>query len=100
MVTPADMTERDAARELLWRLRLTHARITQVWSGSAYAGQLVDWADDLLHITLRTVSRPKGTKGFVVFPAAGSSNGPSAGSCTPAAMFAATNASHSTPKPT
>lgn len=70
LVTPADMTDRDAARELLWRLRLTHPQITQVWADSAYAyaGQLVDWARDFLHITLKTVSRPKGAKGFVVLP--------------------------------
>ena len=68
MVTPADMQDRDAARELLWRLRLTHPQITQVWADSAYAGQLVTWAEDFLHITLKTVSRPKGAKGFVVLP--------------------------------
>lgn len=68
MVTPADMRDRDAARELLWRLRLMHPKITQVWADSAYAGQLVIWAEDLLHMTLKTVSRPKGAKGFVVLP--------------------------------
>nr|WP_308040831.1 IS5 family transposase [Streptomyces sp. PSKA30] len=68
MVTPADMQDRDAARELLWRLRLTHPQITQVWADSAYAGRLVTWAEDFLHITLKTVSRPKGAKGFVVLP--------------------------------
>lgn len=68
MVTPADMQDRDAARELLWRLRLTHPQITQAWADSAYAGQLVTWAEDFLHITLKTVSRPKGAKGFVVLP--------------------------------
>jgi DNA invertase Pin-like site-specific DNA recombinase/transposase len=68
MVTPADMTDRDAAREMLWRLRLTHPQLTQVWADSAYAGQLVDWADGFLHITLKTVSRPKDAKGFVVLP--------------------------------
>ncbi|WP_369174918.1 IS5 family transposase [Streptomyces sp. R28] len=68
MVTPADMQDRDAARELLWRLRLTHPQITQVWADSAYVGQLVTWAEDFLHITLKTVSRPKGAKGFVVLP--------------------------------
>jgi hypothetical protein len=51
-VTPADMQDRDAARELLWRLRLTHPQITQVWADSAYAGQLVTWAKDFLRITL------------------------------------------------
>ncbi|MGW6569725.1 transposase [Streptomyces sp. NPDC054975] len=68
MVTPADMTDRDAAREMLFRLRLTHPEITQVWADSAYAGQLVDWARSFLGITLRTVSRPKDAKGFVVLP--------------------------------
>ncbi|WP_189938857.1 transposase [Streptomyces sulfonofaciens] len=68
MVTPADMQDRDAARELLWRLRLTHPRVTQLWADSAYAGKLVDWAEDLLRITLKTVSRLKDAKGFVVLP--------------------------------
>ncbi|MDF9816693.1 IS5 family transposase [Streptomyces sp. SPB162] len=68
MVTPADMSDRDAARELLWRLRITHPQITQVWADSAYAGQLVTWAQERLHITLKTVHRPKGQKGFVVLP--------------------------------
>lgn len=62
-VTAADMTDRDAARELLWHLRLTHPQITQVWADSAYAGQLVTWADERLRLTLRTVSRPRGTTG-------------------------------------
>ncbi|WSI59917.1 transposase [Streptomyces platensis] len=54
--------------EMLWRLRLTHPQITQVWADSAYAGQLVTWADDFLRLTLKTVSRPRGAKGFVVLP--------------------------------
>ncbi|WP_322975484.1 transposase [Streptomyces sp. NBC_00162] len=41
MVTPADMTDRDAAKEVLFRLRLRHPEITIVWADSAYAGQLV-----------------------------------------------------------
>ncbi len=67
-VTPADMTDRDAARELLWRLRLMQPQITQVWADSAYAGQLITWADDFLKMTLKTVSRPRNAKGFVVLP--------------------------------
>ncbi|MGW3826604.1 transposase [Streptomyces sp. NPDC005071] len=67
-VTPADTTDRDAARELLWRLRVMQPPITQVWADSAYAGQLINWSDDFLHRTLKTVSRPRGAKGFVVLP--------------------------------
>jgi transposase len=68
MVTPAVTTDRDAARELLWRLRVMQPQITQVWADSAYAGQLINWSDDFMHMTLKTVSRPRGAKGFVVLP--------------------------------
>ncbi|MGV2918818.1 IS5 family transposase [Streptomyces alfalfae] len=68
LVTPADMSDRDAARELLWRLRLAHPQLVQVFADRAYAGQLVGWADDFLDLHLRTVARPKGAKGFVVVP--------------------------------
>lgn len=66
LVTPANMSDRDGARELLWRLRLTHPQLIQIWADSAYAGQLVGWAEDFLDLRLRTVARPKGAKGFVV----------------------------------
>ncbi|RFC75189.1 hypothetical protein DXZ75_19540 [Streptomyces sp. AcE210] len=40
----------------------------QVWADSAHAGQLVHWAGDRLWLTLRTVSRPRGARGFVILP--------------------------------
>ncbi|KPI20969.1 transposase IS4 family protein [Actinobacteria bacterium OK006] len=67
-VTPADIQDRDAARDVFWRLRLTQPQITQVWADRGYAGELVDWARERLWLTLRIVSRPKGVKGFVVLP--------------------------------
>jgi hypothetical protein len=67
MVTPADMTDRNAAREVLFRLRLMHPEIT-IAADSAYAGQLVTWAKTYLSLTIKTVSRPKDTPGFVVLP--------------------------------
>lgn len=54
-------------RVLLWRLRL-QPQITQVWADSAYAGQLINWSGDFLNMTLKTVSRPHGAKGFVALP--------------------------------
>ncbi|MFD5067616.1 transposase [Streptomyces sp. NPDC058369] len=51
MVTPADMTDRNAASEVLFRLRLMHPEITIVWADSAYAGQLVTWAKTYLDLT-------------------------------------------------
>lgn len=68
MVTAADMSDRDAARQMLWRIRLTQPQITQVWGDSAYSGELVTWTDDFLRMTLGIVSRPKDTVGFVVLP--------------------------------
>lgn len=68
MVTPADLADRDAAKEVLFRLRLMHPEITIVWADSAYAGKLVTWAKRHLNLTLKTVSRPKDTSGFVVLP--------------------------------
>ncbi|SOE06479.1 IS5 family transposase [Streptomyces sp. Ag109_G2-15] len=68
MVTPADIQDRDAGREVLFRLRLMHPELTVVWADSAYAGKLVDWAKQFLSLTIRTVSRPKDATGFVVLP--------------------------------
>ncbi|MEU2284261.1 hypothetical protein ABZ614_20350 [Streptomyces sp. NPDC013178] len=62
-VTPADIQDRDAGRDVFWRLRLTQPQITQVWADRGYTGDLVDWARDHLWLTLRIVSRPKGTPG-------------------------------------
>lgn len=68
MVTPASLSDRDVAKEILFRLRLTHPEITIVWADSAYAGKLVTWAKRRLNLTIKPVSRPKDTSGFVVLP--------------------------------
>ncbi|MEV0449099.1 transposase [Streptomyces sp. NPDC050600] len=55
------------ARDLLWRLRLTHPQITQVWADPAYArDQLPAWTAGHFLMPLRPVLHPKGTRGFVV----------------------------------
>ncbi|WP_232838459.1 transposase [Streptomyces geranii] len=53
LVTPADMTDREAAKKALFRLRLIHPEITIVWADSGYAKQLVTWAKKHLNLTLR-----------------------------------------------
>ncbi|MGP3972241.1 hypothetical protein [Streptomyces sp. 6N223] len=40
----------------------------RVWVDSAYAGQLTTWAGERLWLSLQTVSRLRGSKGFVVLP--------------------------------
>ncbi|MFE2070400.1 transposase [Streptomyces sp. NPDC059467] len=62
------MTDRDAAKEVLFRLRLMHPEITIVGADSGYAGKLVTWARTYLDVTLKTVSHPKNTTGFVILP--------------------------------
>ena len=66
MVTPTSLSDRDAAKEILFRLRLTHPEITIVWADSAYAGKLVTWAKQRLNFTIKPVSCPKDTTGFIV----------------------------------
>jgi len=68
IVTPASMTDRDAAKDVLFRLRIMHPEIAIVWADSAYAGQLVTWAKTYLNLTIKTVRRPPGVKGFVILP--------------------------------
>ena len=67
-VTPADIEDRDAARDVFWRLRLTQPQITRIWADRGYGGDLVNWARELLWLILRIVSEPKGAKSFVVLP--------------------------------
>jgi hypothetical protein len=71
MVTPADTTDGDAAKEVLFRLRLMHPEITTTGTDSGYAGQLVTRAKKHLGLTLKTISRPKSTPGLSSCPGAG-----------------------------
>jgi transposase len=66
MVTPAGQPDRDAARELLARLRMLHPQLTLVWGDSAYAGTLVEWARRFLRLTIKIVTKLPGQTGFKV----------------------------------
>lgn len=68
MVVPASMTDRDIARELLFRLRLTCPHVVQVYADSAYSGELVGWAQTFLGMRITVVNRPPGATGFVLLP--------------------------------
>lgn len=99
MVTPANVTDRDAAREVLPRPRLEHPEITQVWADQAYSGELVTWAKDTVALMLRISKKPPARPASRSCLGAGSSSVPCSGSPRPAAWSATTNASHATPKP-
>ncbi|MER7539517.1 transposase [Streptomyces sp. NPDC097704] len=49
-------------------MTVADTQITHVRADSAYAGQLVNWSDDFLNMTLKTISRPRGAKELVVLP--------------------------------
>ncbi|MEU9380451.1 IS5 family transposase [Streptomyces sp. NPDC048279] len=67
-VTAASVQDRDAAVPLLERLRQMYFSIRLVWADGGYAGRLVDWAAEKLHLTLEIVRRTDDTTGFVVLP--------------------------------
>ncbi|WP_030267184.1 IS5 family transposase [Streptomyces sp. NRRL B-24484] len=69
MVTAASVTDREAGRTLLERLReRRHWRISLVWADGGYTGCLVDLARDVLRIALTVVRRTDDATGFVVLP--------------------------------
>lgn len=66
MVGVASPHDSVPARDLLFRLRLTHPGVTVAWADSAYGGTLIDWAHSFLGLTLKTVPRRKDQDGFAV----------------------------------
>ncbi len=70
-VTTAGMQDRDTACLLLALLREHFSTITLVWADGGYAIRLVTWAKAVLHLTVATVKRTDGIKGFVVLPVDG-----------------------------
>lgn len=72
MVTPADVSDRGAVREVLSRLGLTHPELTVDRADSAYVGGLVEWSRSFLRLTVKTVSRSKNTPGYGSLTHAGS----------------------------
>ncbi len=68
MVTAASVQDRDGACRLLALLRERFSTITLVWADGGYAGRLVNWAYQVLALTLSIVKRSDDTTGFVVLP--------------------------------
>ncbi|MFJ1751940.1 transposase [Kitasatospora sp. NPDC088134] len=68
LVAAASVTDCDAGRTLLSRIRARHWRTTLVWADGGCTGRLVDLARDALRIALTVVKRSDDTTGFVVLP--------------------------------
>ena len=68
IITTASVQDRDGARAVLERLRFTMPSVVHIWADGGYAGKLVDWARDLLHVGIQIVRKPLGIKTFQVLP--------------------------------
>ncbi len=66
-VTRADVTDRNAARELLPELKERNPELTLMWADNAYTG-LADWARSDLDLTFKVVKKPPNQVGFKVLP--------------------------------
>lgn len=68
LVTPADIRDGDAAQVLLVDCRTDNPQLAMIWGDSAYGGDLIEWAEDELRITVKTVRPPPDQVGFKVHP--------------------------------
>jgi len=68
LITPASVQDRDAGRDLIWRLRAAYRNIRLVWADGGYAGKLVAWAQNTLRLTLQIIKRTDSLPGFHVLP--------------------------------
>lgn len=68
LVTPADVTDRDAACGMLPHLRQRFRPVRLVWADSGYTGRLVEWARHSLGVTLEIIRRTDSLAGFRVVP--------------------------------
>jgi putative transposase len=71
VVHAAPIQDRDGAKLVLERLKHKFSRLRLIWADGGYAGQLVAWVRGLRvwrKLRLEIVSRPEGSKGFVLLP--------------------------------
>lgn len=66
-VTPADVGDREGAKELCRRTFLQHPDL-HVWADGNYDGPLVEWAKNCWNYVLDIVVKLEGQKGFCVLP--------------------------------
>ncbi|MGR8006936.1 IS5 family transposase [Streptomyces hypolithicus] len=67
-VTAGDVTDRQAATDMLPVLRERFPTITRLWADGGYTGTLITWALSVLHLIVTVIKRSDDTSGFVVLP--------------------------------
>src|SRR5206468_3569217 len=68
MVLPADVQDRDGARQLLKGIGGIYKTLQLIWADGGYAGQLIGWVQRQLGCLLEIVKRSDDVRGFKVLP--------------------------------
>ena len=69
VVHAASVQEQDGAKQVFERIQGRHPRLRLVWADAGYKVQwLLDWVQATCAWVLEIVSRPEGSKGFVLLP--------------------------------
>lgn len=68
LVLPANVQDRDGARQLLGRAFKVYGRLRCLWADGGYAGQLVTWVARVSRCALEIVRRSDTMHGFMVLP--------------------------------
>jgi putative transposase len=68
LVTPADVTDREAGQVLIQEVVDEHERLAKLWADQNYSGDLVEWANGFANFELEIVKRPEGIKGWGHLP--------------------------------
>ncbi len=68
LVLPADVQDRDGARQLLKRVSEFHKTLRLIWADGGYAGKLLSWVQRQMGCLLEIVKRSDNVRGFKVLP--------------------------------
>ncbi len=68
MVCAASVQDRDGGRPVLNQLTDDRRRVRPVFADGGFAGRLVDWAAEILRVTVEVVRKTDGQRGFSVLP--------------------------------
>ena len=60
----ASIQDRDGAKEVLRKAKLSFSRLQLIWADGGYSGKLVDWVKESCQWILEIVKRNDGVKGF------------------------------------
>ncbi|MFE6156777.1 transposase [Streptomyces sp. NPDC057889] len=67
-VRAGDVTDRQAATDLLPALANRFPTVTKLWADGGYTGTLITWALAALHLVVTVIKRTDDVSGFVVLP--------------------------------